>query len=56
MEISGASLSTAATQATSVAIEVQKKTQDIQAQTAETLIGSLPDPTSSVGQNIDVNA
>jgi len=53
MEISG--VSSAAT-TTTVAIEVQKKTQDVQAQTAETLIGALPDPTSSVGQNIDVKA
>ena len=56
MEISGASSAAAAQATTTVAIEVQKKTQDIQAQTAETLIGSLPDPTSSVGQNIDVKA
>lgn len=53
MEISGAS---SPAQVTSVAVEVQKKTQDLQAQTADTLIGSLPDPTSPVGQNIDVKA
>jgi len=55
MDISGASSATAA-QSTTVAIEVQKKTQDIQKQTADTLMGSLPDPTSPVGQNIDVKA
>jgi len=41
---------------TTVAIEVQKKTQDVQAETATTLINSVPDPDSSVGQNIDVKA
>ena len=56
MEISGASSAAAAQASTTVAIEVQKKAQDVQAQTAETLIESVPDPMSSVGQNIDVTA
>lgn len=55
MEISGAS-STAATQSTTIANEVQKKTQDIQKQSVETLVSALPDPSSPVGQNIDVKA
>jgi putative motility protein YjfB-like len=55
MDVSSASSATASV-STTVAIEVQKKTQDIQKQTADTLIGSLPDPTSAVGQNIDVKA
>lgn len=54
MDISG--VSSAAAAPTTVAIEVQKKTQDIQQQTVETLVGSLPDPDSSVGQNVDVKA
>lgn len=54
MEISGTS--SAAHINTTVAIEVQKKSQALQEQTAATLIESLPDPTSSRGQNIDVTA
>ena len=56
MEISAASSAAAVSATTSVAIEVQKKAQDVQAQTAATLIEGLPDPDSSVGQNIDVKA
>ena len=41
MEVSGAS--SAAAQTTTVAIEVQKKTEDVQAQNAATLIESVPD-------------
>lgn len=55
MEISGAS-SAAASASTTVAIEVQKKAQDVQKEAAATLIEALPDPTSPVGQNIDVKA
>ena len=55
MEVSGAS--SASVQATtSVAVEVHTKTQDIQAQTAATLIQSVTDPDSALGQTIDVNA
>jgi hypothetical protein len=53
MEISGAQ---SASPATTVAIEVQKKSQEVQAETAATLIQSVPDPDSSLGQTIDVNA
>lgn len=53
MEISGAS---AATASTTVAIEVQKKAQIVQAEAAATLIEALPDPTSPKGQNINVTA
>jgi hypothetical protein len=42
------------TQNTTVAIEVQKKTQDIEQQQASQLISSLPDPDSSLGHNIDI--
>jgi len=55
MEISGVS-SAAASTSTTVAIEIQKKTQDIQKETAATLIGAVPDPMSSLGQNIDTRA
>jgi copper chaperone CopZ len=55
MEISGVSVPTTPA-STSVAVEVQKKTQEIQEQTATTLIEALPDPGSSVGQNIDIRA
>jgi len=55
MEISAAS-SAAVSATTNVAIEVQKKSQDVQAQTAATLIEALPDPASPVGQNVDVKA
>jgi len=54
MEISGASSSAAAS--TTIAIEVQKKSQEVQKETAATLIEALPDPASPVGQNIDVKA
>lgn len=53
MEISGAQ---SASPATTAAIEVQKKSQEVQAETAATLIQSVPDPDSSLGQTIDVNA
>jgi len=55
MEISGASSAAAST---TVAIEVQKKTQDLQKETAASLIEALPqvDPASSLGQNINVTA
>ena len=53
MEISGASPTSAV--ATTVAIEVQKKSQEVQAETAATLIQSVPDPDSALGQQIDVN-
>jgi len=52
MDISGAS-SVATNTSTSVAIEIQKKTQDIQKKIAASLIEALPDPMSSLGQNID---
>lgn len=55
MEISGA-VSAPPVASGSVAIEVQRKTQDIQKETAQSLIEALPDPTSSLGQNIDVKA
>lgn len=55
MDISGTS-SAAANASTTVAIEIQKKTQDIQKEMAATLIGALPDPMSSLGQNIDTKA
>ena len=57
MEISGAVSSIpSVTQGGSVATEVQKKVEEVQEQTAETLIKSLPDLDSSLGQNIDVKA
>lgn len=55
MDISGAS-SAARSVSTSVAIEVQKKTQEIQKETAATLIEALPDLMSSLGQNINIKA
>jgi len=55
MEVSGVAVPSAPAN-TTVAIEVQKKAQDVQAQVAETLIKSVPDPASSKGQNIDVKA
>ena len=54
MDVSGTSA--AAATSSTVAIEVQKKSQDIAEQTASDLIASVPDPDSSVGQNIDVMA
>ena len=56
MEISAGQSSVAATASTTVGIEVQKKAQEVQAQTAATLIQSVPDPDSALGQTIDVNA
>ena len=53
MEISGVSIAAEST-ATTVANEVQKKTQEIQEQTAEQLIEAVPDPDSNVGGNVDV--
>ncbi|MBL1275431.1 MAG: putative motility protein [Ectothiorhodospiraceae bacterium] len=55
MDISGAS-SVSAGQPTTIAIEVQKTAQDVQKQTAETLLEALPDPSSPLGQNLNVNA
>lgn len=55
MEVSGAS-SVAASNSTTVAVEVQKKSQEIQKETAETLIKAVPDPSSSKGQNVDILA
>lgn len=55
MDISGVAVPSAPA-STTVAIEVQKKAQDVQAQTAETLIDAVPDPTSAKGQNVDVRA
>lgn len=58
MEVSGASSS--AVQATTVAIEVQKKSQDVQAQNAAMLIESVPaaapQSNGSLGGTIDVKA
>ena len=57
MEISGAASSIpSVTQGGSVATEVQKKVEEVQEQTAETLIQSVPDPDSSLGQNLNVTA
>jgi len=57
MDVSGTSSVSAATSInTSVAIEVQKKTQEIQKETVASLIEALPDPMSSLGQNIDTKA
>lgn len=57
MEISGAS---SAAVSTSIAVEVQKKTEDVQAQNAATLIESVPEAapqsSGSLGGTIDVNA
>ena len=52
MEISGASSAAAST---TVAIEVQKKSQEVQAEATATLIEALPDPSSPKGQNINVS-
>lgn len=54
MEISGAS-SPAATGG-AIAVKVQKQTEDLQQETAQTLLNSVPDPTSTLGQNINVRA
>ena len=58
MEVSGAS--SAVAQTTTVAIEVQKKSEDVQAQNAAMLIESVPEaaPQSGgpLGGNIDVTA
>jgi len=58
MEISGIATTTAtqATQNSQTGVAVHKKALEIQEQTATQLIESLPDPTSRVGQNIDVKA
>ena len=59
MDVSGIS-STAATATskqatgTSVATEVFKKSLDLEQQKANDLIASLPDPNSSLGQNINI--
>ncbi len=54
MAVSGTSA--AAATSSTVAIEVQKKTQEIAEQTASALVNSVPDPDSSVGHNVDVMA
>jgi hypothetical protein len=56
MEISSSTSAPAVTQATTVANEVQKKTEEVQEQNAQTLVQSVPDPDSSLGQNVDVTA
>ena len=53
MEISGV---TSASSGGSIAIKVQKENEEIQKQNAQTLIEALPDPDSSLGQNINVKA
>ena len=53
MEISGASSAGAGG---SIAIKVQRENEEIQKQNTQTLIEALPDPTSSLGQNINVKA
>lgn len=55
MEISGVAVPTTPAN-TTVAAEVQKNTQEVQAQTAETVNKAVPDPDSSKGHNIDVTA
>lgn len=52
MEIAGASTNAGA----SIAIKVKNQTEDLQKENAQKLIESLPDPDSSVGQNINVKA
>jgi hypothetical protein len=60
MEIAG--VSTAAAQVASstsntpdpVGNQIQRKTLDMQEQTAEQLIESVPDPDSNIGQNVDI--
>lgn len=59
MDVSGISASVAApvssqTKATTVANEVFKKGLELEKQQASDLIASLPDPSSPVGQNINV--
>lgn len=63
MEVSGVSLTSpnAASSApagdpVAAAVSVQKKALEIQEQSANALIESIPDPDSSVGQNVDVRA
>lgn len=55
MDISGVS-SVAASANGSIATKAIQETQDIQKEAAQTLIESLPDPESSLGQNINVKA
>lgn len=56
MDVSGVSSSVAAAQqvSTSASIEVQKKTEDLQKQVTSTLLEALPDPSSPVGQNVNI--
>lgn len=57
MEISGISTySSYASQASpdQVAVEVEKKAMEIQEQTADEMLDTVPDSSSSKGQNIDV--
>ena len=59
MDVSGVSASAYANPAqaqetTTVANEVHKKALEVEEQTATALIEAIPDPDSSVGQNIDI--
>lgn len=60
MEIAGVSapavqsVNSASNTPDTVGNQVQRKTQEIQEQTAEQLIESVPDPDSNVGHNIDI--
>jgi hypothetical protein len=55
MDVSSAS-SQAASANVSLAVKARNETMDMQEKNAATLIESLPDPSSSVGQNINVRA
>lgn len=57
MDVAGISAAASAgnvDKATNVATEVHKKSLEIQEQAATDLIAGIPDPDSSVGQNIDI--
>lgn len=59
MDVSGisappATLSSNQTKGTTVAIEVFKKSLEVEQQTVSELISSIPDPGSPVGQNINI--
>ena len=52
MEISGAS----STAGVSIPVKVKNEVEDLQKENAQKLVESVPDPDSSVGQNVDVKA
>lgn len=52
--VSSAAVSQVGNTGEAVAITMQRKSQDMQRETAQSLIEALPDPMSPLGQNIDI--